>query len=138
MTVERTRRKVIKLVAGAAGTLAFGQLGLLAGCGGARAAPEAVSRLPLLSLPIGQRTKIDHHGEPVELLRTASEIVAKSLVCTHEYCRMFWHRASNGYRCPCHGAQFAPDGTPRSGPIKLPMWALPVRIEGDEVVVGGV
>jgi len=136
MSTDRSRREAIKIVAGAAGSVAIG--GCLAGCsGGARAAPEAVSRVPLADLPDGGRLKIDHHGEPVDLVRNGDAIVARSLICTHQYCRMFWHGASNGYRCPCHGAQFGPDGRPQSGPIDEPMWTLPVRIDGSEVVVGG-
>lgn len=134
---DKTRRKAIKLVAGTAGTLAFGQLGLLTACGGARAAASAISRLPLAAVPLGERVKFDHHGESVELLRSETEVVARSLVCTHEFCALFWHGASNAYRCRCHGAQFTPDGQPRSGPISAPMWTLPARVEGDEVVVGG-
>jgi cytochrome b6-f complex iron-sulfur subunit len=97
-----------------------------------------VSRVPLSSLEPGGRIRIDHHGEPVELSRDGDALVARSLICTHQYCRMFWHRDSNGYRCPCHGAQFGPDGRPQTGPISVPMWTLPARIEGDEIVVGGV
>ena len=137
--IDRGRRHTIKLVAGAAGTAAVGSLGIFtAACGGARAAPDAVTRVALTLLPVGARVKIDHHGEPVELQRDANGVVARSLICTHEYCRMFWHPASNGYRCPCHGAEFGPDGTPRSGPIGQAMWTLLVRVEADEVVIGGV
>jgi len=127
------------MVAGTTGALAVGQLGLLSGCaGGARAAPEATTQVPLTQLVPGQRLKIDHHGEPVELLRVGDRVLALSLICTHQYCRMFWHRATNAYRCPCHGGQFSPNGQPLSGPVSQPMWTLPTRITGDVVIVGGV
>jgi Rieske Fe-S protein len=113
-------------------------LGSLSGCGGgARAAPEAISRVPLADLADGARLRIDHHGEPIELLREGEQLIARSLICTHQYCRMFWHQASNGYRCPCHGAQFGPDGRPQTGPISVPMYSLPVRVEGSEIIIGG-
>lgn len=131
-----SRRHALRLVTGAAGGLALG--GAQLACSGARAAPEAETRLPLSRLPAGRRVRVDHHGEPVELLREGERITARSLVCTHEYCKMFWHRASNGYRCPCHGAQFAPDGTPRSGPVSVAMWTLAVRIDAGDVVIGGL
>lgn len=131
-----SRRDALRLVTAAAGGVALG--GTQMACAGGRAEPSAVTRLPLSRLADGRRVRIDHHGEPLELLREGERIVARSLVCTHQYCKMFWHQASNGYRCPCHGAQFAPDGTPRSGPISVPMWTLPVRVEGAEVVIGGV
>lgn len=135
MKTNTSRREALRLVTGAAGGLA---LGAQLGCGGARAAPEAQTRLPLAQLQPGRRLRIDHHGEPVELLLEGERVTARSLVCTHQYCKMFWHPASDGYRCPCHGAEFGPDGRPRSGPISVPMWTLPVRVEGAEVVVGGV
>lgn len=136
MSRERSRREALKLVAGAAGTVAVAGL---SGCsGGARAAPEAITRVPLADLQPGRHLRIDHHGEPVDLVRDGDAIVARSLVCTHQYCRMFWHAASNGYRCPCHGAEFGPDGAPQRGPISEPMWRIPARVEGAEIVVGGV
>jgi cytochrome b6-f complex iron-sulfur subunit len=135
MSRERSRREALKLVASAAGTVAVTGL---SGCsGGARAAPEAITRVPLADLAAGRHLRIDHHGEPVDLVRDGDRIVARSLVCTHQYCRMFWHAASNGYRCPCHGAEFGPDGNPQTGPISEPMWILPVRVEDGEIVVGG-
>lgn len=134
MKLASSRRDALRLVGGAAGGLVLG--GQLA-CAGGRAAPEEVTRLPRSSLQPGRRLRIDHHGEPVELLLQDEQITARSLVCTHEYCKMFWHARSDGYRCPCHGAEFGADGRPRSGPVSVPMWTLPVRVEGDEVVIGG-
>lgn len=137
MSDARTsRRDVLRLMAGAAGGLALGAGA--AGCGRGRAEPGDVTRVSLDRVPFNERVRIDHHGEPVELLRTADgQVQALSLVCTHQYCQMFWHDADAGYRCPCHGATFSADGRPRSGPVTQPMWTLPARIEGREVVVGG-
>ena len=133
-----SRRQAIKLVAGAAGSVALVSLPLGAcGAAGGRADPSEISRVPLASLTEGTRVRLDHHGEPVELTRDGEVIVARSLICTHQYCKMFWHSGTNGYRCPCHGAVFSPDGRAASGPISTPMWTLPVRVEGDELVVGG-
>jgi cytochrome b6-f complex iron-sulfur subunit len=135
MSREKSRREALRLVVSAAGTVAVAGL---SGCtGGARAAPEAITRVPLKELVASRHLRIDHHGEPVDLVRDGDRIVARSLVCTHQYCRMFWHAASDGYRCPCHGAEFGPDGRPKSGPISEPMWMLPVRVDGEEIVVGG-
>lgn len=135
MSGTTSRREALRLVTGAAGGLALA--GSQLACAGGRAAPEAETRLPLARLSEGGRLRIDHHGEPVELQMLGGALTARSLVCTHQYCKMFWHPQSDGYRCPCHGAEFAPDGRPRSGPVSVPMWTLPVRVAGDEVVVGG-
>ncbi len=133
---QASRRAALRWLATAAGGVALGAVPACAG--GGRAAPEAVSRVPLARLPDGGRLKIDHHGEPVELTRAGARIVARSLICTHQYCRLFWHPGSNAYRCPCHGGQFSPDGRPLAGPVSIPMWTLPVRVQGDTIVIGGI
>jgi Rieske Fe-S protein len=63
-------------------------------------------------------------------------VSARLLICTHEFCDLFWHDVDNAYRCTCHDARFAPDGSPRSGPVSKPMFELPAHIEGDRVLVG--
>lgn len=136
MSGSRTsRRELLRLVAGAAGGLALSSGSV--GCAGGRAAPDAVTHVPLSDVPAGEHVRIDHHGEPVDLLRDGDRVQARSLVCTHEYCQMFWHADGDAYRCPCHGATFSPGGRPRTGPVSAPMWTLPARIEGDRIVIGG-
>lgn len=130
-----SRRDLLRLVAGAAGGLALG--GGTSGCAGGRADPEAITRVALERVPVGQHVRIDHHGEPVDLLRSDDGVEARSLICTHEYCRMFWHGDGGSYRCPCHGATFDAGGRPATGPVTRPMWTLPARIEDDVVIVGG-
>lgn len=118
----------------AAGAVALGA-GTTA-CGDGRAAPTAITRVPLADLASG-RLQIDHHGEPVELRRSDGAVVARSMICTHQRCTLFWHDGSAAYRCPCHSASFDSRGHPASGPVIEPMWRLPVRVDGDEIVVGG-
>ena len=39
-----------------------------------------------------------------------------SAVCTHLGCIVAWNPLERCWDCPCHGSQFAPDGTPINGP----------------------
>jgi Rieske Fe-S protein len=73
--------------------------------------------------------------EPVEILRTESGIVARSMLCTHFGCGVAWNAELGLYACACHEGRFSPEGRPLAGPPTLPLRTLPARIEGDQVLV---
>ncbi len=57
--------------------------------------------------------------------------------CTHQGCKVGWDEPAALFVCPCHGARFAPDGTPVKGPHRGPLAALPFRVtESGDVEVG--
>lgn len=58
----------------------------------------------------------DRHGE-LHLL---------SASCTHLGCVVHWNSLEQCWDCPCHGSQFAPDGTALNGPAVSPL--APVQI----------
>jgi len=39
-----------------------------------------------------------------------------SAACSHLGCHLHWNSFENCWDCPCHGSQFAPDGTALNGP----------------------
>lgn len=41
---------------------------------------------------------------------------ARSATCTHLGCVVHWNSTEQCWDCPCHGSQFAPDGTALNGP----------------------
>jgi hypothetical protein len=41
---------------------------------------------------------------------------ARSAICTHLGCVVHWNSTEQCWDCPCHGSQFAPDGTALNGP----------------------
>lgn len=41
--------------------------------------------------------------------------------CTHLGCRINWNSTEQCWDCPCHGSQFAPDGTVLNGPAISPL-----------------
>ena len=44
-----------------------------------------------------------------------------SATCTHMGCIVRWNSLEQCWDCPCHGSQFAPDGTVLNGPAVTPL-----------------
>lgn len=47
---------------------------------------------------------------------TNGELMLRSAACSHLGCHVHWNSFENCWDCPCHGSQFAPDGTALNGP----------------------
>ena len=45
----------------------------------------------------------------------------RSAACTHAGCIVHWNPFEKCWDCPCHGSQFAPDGTAMNGPAVEPL-----------------
>jgi cytochrome b6-f complex iron-sulfur subunit len=50
-------------------------------------------------------------------------------VCTHLGCVVPWTPAANKFQCPCHGSQYAPDGSVVRGPAPLPLALAHVNVD---------
>jgi glycine/D-amino acid oxidase-like deaminating enzyme/nitrite reductase/ring-hydroxylating ferredoxin subunit len=46
----------------------------------------------------------------------AGKLYARSAACTHLGCHLHWNSFETCWDCPCHGSQFAVDGTPLNAP----------------------
>ncbi len=97
--------------------------------------PPPGTRVPLATLPLGERVVVDHQGEPVELLRTAAGVRARSLWCTHTGCRVVWEEQNSHYRCLCHEAHFDDAGRVLSGPPPRPLREVRTLPLGDEILL---
>lgn len=78
------------------------------------------------------------NGANVAVVRNPAapnELIAVSARCTHSGCTVDWNRDRNLFICPCHGAQFATDGTPQSGPARDALTRYEAKIENDQVLV---
>jgi glycine/D-amino acid oxidase-like deaminating enzyme/nitrite reductase/ring-hydroxylating ferredoxin subunit len=47
-----------------------------------------------------------------------------SAACTHMGCVVHWNSLEQCWDCPCHGSQFAPDGSPLNGPAVASLGAV--------------
>ena len=66
-------------------------------------------------------------GRSVAVFRDQEGVYAVSLICTHLGCIV--KPGQSGFECPCHGSQFAADGSVLRGPAPkaLPWLAVSVR-----------
>jgi len=55
---------------------------------------------------------------------THGALHVRSATCTHMGCIVHWNSLEQCWDCPCHGSQFAPDGTPLNGPAVAPLAEL--------------
>jgi Rieske Fe-S protein len=111
---------------------------LAASCSRTKAEPPGPkpTELPLAGFPVGTRITASISGRPVEILRSASGVSARSLLCTHQGCEVSWSEADRAYVCPCHEGRFDSEGRPMEGPPPKPLPTLPARIEGALLLVG--
>jgi Rieske Fe-S protein len=90
----------------------------------------------LAALADGQRLIVFVEGNPVELLKSAGSVHARSLRCTHWGCVVRWKEEQRQYVCPCHDGRYDENGAVIAGPPSFPLRDLPVRIAGGSAVVG--
>lgn len=93
----------------------------------------------LVELPPG-KGKVDSVGNrPVIVVNTPEAGVrAFSAVCTHLGCIVKWDEAISLIHCPCHDGRFSPvTGAVISGPPPTPLPSVAVRVEDDNIYVGG-
>jgi nitrite reductase/ring-hydroxylating ferredoxin subunit len=131
-----TRRQFILggmacLAAAWAGTLVQHQL--FAQPGSAAAGPVT---FPLAELPVGGSRALTYNGYPALVLRTSESLRCFSLICTHLGCTVAWQAGKDEFYCPCHDGRFDRFGEVLAGPPPLPMEQIPVRVEGETVIVG--
>ena len=99
--------------------------------------PAKPVSFPLAELPVGGVKTIAYGAAPALVMRTAEGIRAFSLICTHLACTVRWEDAKKEFFCPCHDGRFDQFGEVLAGPPPAPLEQVAVRVEGEQVVVGG-
>jgi cytochrome b6-f complex iron-sulfur subunit len=95
--------------------------------------------------PVGSVSELDKNGYllskrspvgPVLLVRaSAKNLVAVNPTCTHRGCTVAWVAQQNKFYCPCHSAEYAPDGKVIKGPATRPLKTYAAKIENDSILV---
>ncbi len=93
-------------------------------------------KLALAELPVGGTKPITYEGKPALVLRSTEGVTAFSLICTHLGCTVQWQEGKQQFFCPCHDGMFDRDGDVLSGPPPMPLEQLPVKIVGNDVLIG--
>ena len=63
------------------------------------------------------------------------QLLAVNPKCTHDGCDVKWLAGEKKYECPCHGAEFAPNGKVLKGPATKDLATYPTKIVGTQVLV---
>ncbi len=77
---------------------------------------------------------------PETRARSAGGVLAYSAICTHQSCDVkTWVSKENALVCFCHSSKFAllDSAAVLSGPAARPLPSVPLKLEGDRLVVAG-
>ncbi|HEX8107807.1 MAG TPA: ubiquinol-cytochrome c reductase iron-sulfur subunit [Kofleriaceae bacterium] len=79
---------------------------------------------------------VDMAGDTIMVVRISdTQVVAMSAICTHAGCSMDYNAGQKVLDCPCHGSQFATDGTVVRGPAVRPLRVYTVTLASNMITV---
>lgn len=79
---------------------------------------------------------IDMGGDTILVARVSdTQVVALSAICTHAGCTMDYAAGQKVIDCPCHGSQFATDGSVLRGPAARPLRVYSVTLANNRITV---
>jgi cytochrome b6-f complex iron-sulfur subunit len=88
-------------------------------------------------IPLGDAMEIVFNGIPAVILnRPGKGLIAVSRVCTHLGCLVQYDKENKRLLCPCHAGVYDLEGNIVSGPPPKPLPKLPLRVEGETIVIG--
>jgi 3-phenylpropionate/trans-cinnamate dioxygenase ferredoxin subunit len=89
-------------------------------------------------LPPGQKTVVEVGDERILLINVEGSYYAVDDECTHAYARLSLGQVfGDEMICPVHGAVFnVKTGAVQSPPAYRDLPTYPVRIEGDDILIG--
>lgn len=88
-------------------------------------------------IPSGEAKNIIYQNAPAVLInRPDKGFIAFSRTCTHLGCLVEFSKSRQKLICPCHAGTYDLDGSVESGPPPKPLTAIPLRIEGDNIIIG--
>ena len=128
---ELARRTVLKLGLAVSGALAAGGLLEYLQYQAGAAVPTTFELERPAAYPSGTATHVTAAG--AWLLHDLGGLYAISTRCPHLGCTV--ERQADGFQCPCHGSQFAPDGQLRRGPAARPLAYLRLTVSDQGQVV---
>lgn len=93
--------------------------------------------IPKREIPLGEAKEIVFNDAPVVIVnRHGRGLIAVSRVCTHLGCLVQYDKENKQLLCPCHAGVYDLDGNVLSGPPPKPLALLPLRVDGENIVIG--
>ena len=103
----------------------------------ARAAETSKLIISKNEVPSGDAKNIIYRNSPAVIInRSDKGFIALSRVCTHLGCLVEYNRVERRLICPCHAGNFDLEGSVLSGPPPKPLKAIPIRIDGEKIIIG--
>jgi len=85
---------------------------------------------------VGGAMLVDMAGDTIMVVRVSdTEVVAVSAICTHAGCSMDYSASQKLLDCPCHGSQFATDGSVLRGPATRALRVYTATLANDAITV---
>ena len=142
---HKSRREFLKAGAAAAAGLAFVGCSVFATKVDPDLKVAAVGqevRIPVTAQPWlasgdgSMAVEVEGAEDKILLFRTpGGALAAVSMSCTHIGCDVEYSPEAGHIVCPCHGSEFANNGTVLNGPAKDPLKSYPVRRDGSDIVI---
>lgn len=90
-----------------------------------------------VEVPIGGSKNIVFNDMPAIVINTPERgLIAFSRVCTHLGCLIEYEKDKHQLLCPCHAGTYDLEGNVVSGPPPKPLPRLPLKVEGENIVIG--
>lgn len=140
---EITRRRFLTFVFGVASALGLGAFAApLARYAYPVLKGEVFARIQVATMadlePLGEGIEFDYQDIPSHLIQLADGgYAAFSMICPHLGCIVKWMDEEDIFHCPCHAAEFSPEGDVVAGPPPRPLDRLVVVVEGQNIFVEG-
>lgn len=88
-------------------------------------------------IPAGTSRIVLFDEKPVIVINHQGKgYIALSKVCTHLGCLVDFDIARNLLICPCHAGTYDLEGNVLSGPPPRPLAKIPLKVEGEQIVIG--
>ena len=84
----------------------------------------------------GVKTIIYNNIPAIIINRPDKGFIALSRECTHLGCIVEYDHGKQRLICPCHAGSYDLEGAVISGPPPKPLTAIPLKIEGENLVIG--
>src|SRR5262249_12828155 len=79
---------------------------------------------------------VDMAGDTIMVVRVSdAQVVALSAICTHAGCSMGYVAGQKVLDCPCHGSQFAIDGSVLHGPAVRALRVYNVTLANNMITI---